>query len=80
MPDMLSKLHCAVQVESEEDVCNAIQHWVLADPVERKPIFGDLFGEHLLIFPHTCHLTATSLSVTLACSVCMHALFCVSSE
>ena len=34
-----------VQVECEEDVCNALQHWVLADPLERKALFGDLFGK-----------------------------------
>lgn len=39
------RLSMFVQVECEEDVCNALQHWVLADPLERKALFGDLFGE-----------------------------------
>ena len=35
----------AVQVTTEEDVCNALQHWVMHDPLERKTLFGDMFGE-----------------------------------
>lgn len=34
-----------VQVNAEEDVCNALQHWVMHDPSERETLFGDMFGE-----------------------------------
>ena len=35
-------------MNTEEDVCNALQHWVMHDPLKRKSLFGDLFGESIL--------------------------------